>query len=272
MGTHSSFPLPVGAADCHAHVMSRNVPLVPDRHSAPARDCSVSEYLQILDTYGVTYGLLTAPSFYGPNNSVLLDALKQAQGRLRGTAIVEPTITEGELALLRDAGVCGLRLNWVRRSQLPDITSADYASLLSKARDLGLHIEVYLEGELLEPVLSSINQSGAAAVIDHFGHPQSLTSAGFKALLRSIDAGNTWVKLSAPFRLREKDARSLASALLAASDGERAVWATDWPWVGFEEEITYTQCIEWLFDWIPDEGLRNRVLVDTPQKLFGFTR
>ena len=265
--------LPLGAVDCHAHVLKKNAALVAHRHSAPTRDCDVQEYLQLLDTHGITYGLLTAPSFYGSNNEVLLDALKIANGRLRGTAIVEPTITEIELAKIKAAGICGLRLNWIRREKLPDIESEPYTALLAKARDAGLHIEVYLEGEFLAPVLKAINRSGAKAVIDHFGHPLGPAaphSQGFIALLDAIDQGNTWVKLSAPYRLRDTSPNELIQKITTHGNGERAVWATDWPWVGFENRVVYDQCIEWLFDWVSNEKIRNNILVNTPQALFGF--
>ena len=55
----------VTAVDCHAHVMRRDAPLAPNRHSAPKRDCTVEEYLAVLDAHGISHGLLTAPSFYG---------------------------------------------------------------------------------------------------------------------------------------------------------------------------------------------------------------
>lgn len=264
--------LPAGAADCHAHVIKKDMPLASMRHSQPARDASVRDYLGVLDAHGVTYGLLTAPSFYGANNDVLLEALDQGAGRLRGTAIVDPGISEAALVQLRDKGVCGLRLNWIKRDTLPDINAPEYANLLAKAKNLGLHIEVYLEGELLPPVLKAINRSGARAVIDHFGNPGAggMESAGFRALLDAIAAGNTWVKLSAPFRLRGSDPAALARKILALSNGERAVWATDWPWVGFEDKVTYRQCIDGLFEWVPDGAVRDRILTKTPHELFGF--
>ena len=273
MSKEAGMKLPSGAVDCHAHVIKKNAPLVAERHSAPARDCDLEEYLQVLDTHGVTYGLLTAPSFYGPNNEVLLDALKNANGRLRGTAIVEPTIAESELANMKAQGVCGLRLNWIRREKIPDITSREYTALLAKARNIGLHIEIYLEGEYLAPVLQAINRSGAQAVVDHFGNPlgpEAAHSEGFIALLDSIDQGNTWVKLSAPYRLRHTNPTDLIQKILQHGKGERAVWATDWPWVGYENKVAYEQCIEWIFDWITDEAVRHIILVKTPQTLFGF--
>ncbi|MGE8611881.1 amidohydrolase family protein [Achromobacter veterisilvae] len=264
--------LPQGSVDCHAHVIKKNLPLATERHSQPARDASVRDYLDTLTAHGVAYGLLTAPSFYGANNQVLLEALRASEGRLRGTAIVEPDIGEDALAAMQRDGVCGIRLNWVKRQAIPDIRSREYQGLLAKARNLGLHIEVYLEGEHLPPVLAAIRASGARAVIDHFGHPPGSDgerSEGFTALLDALAAGNTWVKLSAPFRLRGSDPRALAARIIQQSNGERAVWATDWPWVGHEDTMTYRQCIESLFECVPDETIRNRILTENAYEAFG---
>jgi predicted TIM-barrel fold metal-dependent hydrolase len=130
-----------------------------------------------------------------------------------------------------------------------------------------------LEGELLAPVLKIINDIGAQTVIDHFGNPpgpEASKSSGFMALLHAIDKGNTWVKLSAPYRLRQTTPNELTPKILQYHQGERAVWATDWPWVGFENKVTYDQCINWLFDWVQDDKIRNAILVKNPQSLFGF--
>src|SRR6266699_1926977 len=117
------------AVDCHAHVMRRDAPLAPDRHSAPKRDCTVEEYLSVLDAHGISHGVLTAPSFYGADNSLLLDALDRAGGRLRGTIIVDPRIDRASLAAMSARGAAGIRLNWIRRSSLPDVSAADYRHL-----------------------------------------------------------------------------------------------------------------------------------------------
>ena len=65
----------VVGVDAHAHVMRRDAPLAAQRHSAPKRDVTVEEYLAVLDRHGVAHGVLTAPSFYGTDNSLLLAAL-----------------------------------------------------------------------------------------------------------------------------------------------------------------------------------------------------
>ena len=263
----------IGAVDCHAHVLRRDAPLAPDRHSAPKRDCTVEEYLSVLDTNGVSHGVLTAPSFYGTDNSLLLDALDRAVGRLRGTVIVAPDTDRETLAAMAGRGAVGIRLNWFRRASLPDVASADYRRLFASVRALDWHVELYLEGHLLAGVLPKIRESGAHVVVDHFGSPdpaRGVGCSGFREVLNAVSAGDTWVKLSAPYRQGGADVQRYVDALLDASGPEQLVWASDWPFVSHEGEVTYRQCVDWLIEWVPDEPTRRVILAETPIELFGF--
>ena len=268
--------LAVDSVDSHAHVLRRDAPLAPDRHSAPQRDCTVEEYLNVLDAHGVSFGVLTAPSFYGTDNALLLDALDRAAGRLRGTVIVAPDIERETLAAMGKRGVVGVRLNWFRRSSLPDIASADYQRLFASLRDLGWHVEIYLEGHLLAGVLPAIRESGVHVVVDHFGSPdpaRGVACAGFGEVLSAVRAGNTWVKLSAPYRQGRQDGGDVqryVDALLDAGGPQQLVWASDWPFVSHEDHVTYRNCVDWLVEWVPDEATRRVILAETPVELFGF--
>lgn len=263
------------SVDCHAHVLRRDAPLAPDRHSAPKRDCTVEEYLSVLDANGITYGVLTAPSFYGTDNSLLLDSLDRAGGRLRGTVIVAPDIGREALNAMAERGVTGIRLNWFRRSSVPDVTSPDYRRLFARVRDLGWHVEVYMEGHLLARVLPGIRQSGVHVIADHFGSPdpaRGIACGGFQQLLEGVRAGDTWVKLSAAYRQGSVDVGRYADALLDAGGPRQLVWASDWPFVSHEDEVTYRDCVDGLAEWVHDEAARRTILGDTPLRLFGFDR
>ena len=48
------------------------------------------------------------------------------------------------------------------------------------------------------------------------------------------------------------------------------MWASDWPFVSHEDDVTYAQCVRWLETWIEDAATRRTILVDTPARLFGF--
>ena len=268
----STEPIAVLAVDAHAHVLKRDLPLVAHRHSAPKRDASVEEYVALLDENGVSHGLLTAPSFYGSDNSLLTASLRKFPRRLRGTAIVDPAITDEALAALDAAGVVGMRLNWFRRDVLPDLAAADYRRLLERIGALEWHVEIYLEGAKLAAVLPTLRAAGVRIVVDHFGSPdpaRGVRCPGFQAVLEGVRAGDTWVKLSAPYRLGGADPQTYVDALLAAGR-QQLVWATDWPFVGFEDVITYRQCVQWLHAWIPDADTRRIIVADSPARLFGF--
>jgi predicted TIM-barrel fold metal-dependent hydrolase len=265
----------VRAIDCHAHVMRRDLPLASERHSAPKRDVSVEEFLSVLDTHGVSHGVLTAPSFYGTDNQLLLKTLAAHPARLRGTAIVAPDTPAETLAEMARTGVAGIRLNWFRRDTLPDVAGSDYRRLFENVRAQRWQVEIYLEGRKLAEVLPRLRDSGVRVVVDHFGSPdpaRGVQCAGFTEVLKGVRAGDTWVKLSAPYRLGGADPQRYVDALLAAGGPGQLVWASDWPFVGYEEAITYRQCVDWLVAWIPDEAVRRTVLVDTPSSLFGFGR
>jgi predicted TIM-barrel fold metal-dependent hydrolase len=262
----------VTAVDAHAHVLRRDLPLVAQRHSAPRRDATVDEYVALLDAHGISHALLTAPSFYGPDNSLLVDALRRYPRRLRGTAIVEPSIGDDDLAALGEAGVVGIRLNWIRRDALPDLAGAGYRRLLQRVRALGWHVEIYLEGPKLAFALPVLRAAGVRVCVDHFGAPDpglGTRCAGFRAVLEGVRAGDTWVKLSAPYRQGGADPQRYVDALLEAG-GRQLVFGSDWPFVGHEDAIAYGQCVRWLEAWVPDAAARRAILVDTPARLFGF--
>jgi predicted TIM-barrel fold metal-dependent hydrolase len=269
---NSSALVPVSAVDCHAHVLRRDAPLAPDRHSAPKRDCTVEEYLAVLDAHGISHGVLTAPSFYGTDNSLLLDALDRAAGRLRGTVIVAPDIDRAALEAMAERGVVGIRLNWFRRAWLPDVTSADYRRLFATVRDLWWHVEIYLEGPSLANVLPRIRESGANVVVDHFGSPdpaRGVACAGFQRLLEGVRAGDTWVKLSASYRQGGVDCQRYVDSLLDAGGPQQLVWASDWPFVSYEDHVTYEDCLNDLHTWVSDAATRRIILAETPVKPFG---
>lgn len=264
--------VPVLGVDCHAHVMRVGAKLDPLRHSEPRRDVHVDEFLRLLDAHGLSHGVLTQPSFYGTDNSLVLEALAQAPQRLRGTVIVDPGIAEAELQSLSRRQVVGVRLNWTRRHSRPDVGSASFRAFLARVAAVGLHVEIYLEGPALAQVLPHLRASGARVVVDHFGAPDpalGIACPGFRQLLEGVAAGDTWVKLSAPYRLGGVDPQACVDALLGAGGPGQLLWASDWPWVSHEDEHSYAGCLRALEQWVPDKAQRQAILATSPRELMG---
>lgn len=269
----------VTGIDCHAHIMAIDLPLAPEIHSRPIRDVSAAEYLSVLGAHGISHGVLTAPSFYGSNNVLLLEALHLHPNTLRGTVIADPNMAktdlERQLLGMREHGVEGIRLNWIKKKSIPDITSVEYRTLLGIAQDLGLHIELFLEDRLQEHVVPQILASGATLVLDHFGNPDSklgIRSASFQNTLRGLSDGQIWVKLSAPYRLGSLDGFSIQPYIdaLIAANPKQLVWASDWPWLSYENVFTYADCIGWIQSAVDDSTIWEDIFINNPKTLFHF--
>jgi predicted TIM-barrel fold metal-dependent hydrolase len=90
---------------------------------------------------------------------------------------------------------------------------------------------------------------------------------GSQALLRAIDKGRTWVKVSAGYRLGAA-AIDYAGELVRIAGPDRLVWASDCPFVGHENQFTYRSTMDWLAECVPDEIARAKVFGETALRLY----
>lgn len=260
--------------DSHFHVYAKDLPLVAERRHTPERDVTMEEFESVSRPAGITHAVLVAPSFLGTDNSYLLGELRRAPDRLRGVVIVDPTFQRTALEAMAALGVVGMRLNLFRKDALPPFAEPEWRRLFGFVAALDWHIEIYAESAKLDRLLPTLLDLGCDIVIDHFGSPAAelgLDDPGFRRVLRAVEAGRTWVKLSAPYRLRGADPSPYAKALLAAGGSERLVWGSDWPWVSFDEGRDYAGQLDQLGAWIPDLKQQREVLERTPMQLFRFT-
>jgi predicted TIM-barrel fold metal-dependent hydrolase len=247
--------------DTHAHIYPRNTPLIDGATHKPSHDVTPEEYTRTLDHHGVLFGVHAAASFMGSYNDYTLAALARYP-RLRGTAIVDPSISPRDLKAMDAAGIVGIRFSLRDYKGTPDLRSADYQRLLRRVADLDWHVHIYAEGERIAALTDQLLAAQVKLVIDHFGNPlPSLgeASPGFQAALRAIGSGRGWVKVSAPYRSAGCDHPALAARLLAEGGPERLLWASDWPFVGHESRVTYGQMIESFERVIPDPVTRERI-------------
>lgn len=259
--------------DTHAHVFSRDCALAPDRRYDPDGEAPVEQYLGLLDDHGIDYGVLVQPSFLGTDNRYLIAALAHAAGRLRGIAVVDSRIGDGELDTLGDAGVVGIRLNLIPPHRPIDLADADWRRLLRRIAKRGWMVEIQADGRDLGAALEVLGDAGARTVVDHFGRvadTDSSIAGELGAVLAMARESLLWVKLSAPYRF-SADARAVAEVLLAEAGPEQLLWGSDWPWTQNADGMTYAKTLNWLEDWVPDQCARRLIVGDTPARLFGFS-
>lgn len=247
--------------DTHAHIYPRNTPLIEGATHTPSRDVTPEEYVRTLDEHGVLFGVHAAASFMGPYNDYTLAALARYP-RLRGTAIVDPSISWHELKAMNAAGIVGIRFSLRDYKGTPDLSSIEYQRLFRRIADLDWHVHVYAEGERIAALTAQLLAAGVKIVIDHYGNPVpdlGENSPGFQAALRVIGSGRGWVKISAPYRSAGCDHVALASRLLAEGGPERLLFASDWPFVGHESRVTYRQMVESFEQVIADPVIREKM-------------
>ncbi|MFC0385938.1 amidohydrolase family protein [Muricoccus vinaceus] len=257
--------------DSHFHLYTTDMPRVASAWHQPPFDATPEGFLKIMDTHGVTFGVIAAASMYGEYNDYTIRATRKHK-RLRGTVILAPDADFYRMERMKEDGIVGIRIFYRHVASPPDLRSAEYQRLLRRVRDLDWHVHVLAESHDLPAVIEGTEAAGVKLVIDHFGRPdphQGVNAPGFKAMLAAVERGNTWVKISAGYRMPSAQAaRDYAAALLNVAGGERLVWGSDWPFAAFEDRVTYADAIATLADWVQDERVRQQIAGETPLRLY----
>jgi predicted TIM-barrel fold metal-dependent hydrolase len=253
--------------DCHAHVWGPGMPFVSTAWIRPGYVYSVENFLADLDTHGVRYGVIAAASLFGTYNDYSIRAVR-AHKRLRATAIVDPGVDFYTLESMRADGIVGVRLQWFLRNPLPDLAGDEYQRLCYRLRDLGMHLHLNIDGDRLVEVAGRLMDTGVKLVIDHFGwhDPKPrLEAPSYQGMVRLLDRGNAWVKLTSGFRHPDEDSPDwslpveYAQDLLRRFGPERLVWGSDSPFIGHEHVASYRMAIDRLNQCIPDPATRRAI-------------
>ena len=248
--------------DCHAHVWEEDMPFVASAWSRPDYAYPVEAYLRDLDAHGIAYGVIAAASLFGTYNDYTIRALR-GHKRLRGTAIVDPAIDPYTLAAMRADGIVGIRLQWFFVDPLPDMDGDDFRRLCRRLRDLDMHLHLNIEGARLIPVARRLAETGVKLVIDHFGwhdFAPRLAAASYREMLRLMECGTVWVKMSSGFRRPDPDLpKAYAQDLLARFGPERLLWGSDAPFVGHEDLADFALAVDLLTHCVPDEAMRRAI-------------
>ena len=266
--------VPPGACDCHMHVYDDRYPVDP-RWKVPPPVAPVAAYREVQRELGIGRAVVVQPNAYGFDNSCTVDAIRELGPQTRGVATVPPDVTSGELARLHKAGIRGARCYMLPNAFL---SWDDVRVIAARVAPFGWHIQLQLDGRDLPKHAPLLGKLPTEVVIDHNGKylvPVEPSDPSFLALLRLLDSGRTWVKLSAPYETsktgapRYEDVSVLARAL-ALHNPERCVWASNWPHPGRNPPPDNVDILDLLLDWVPGEATRQRILVDNPAQLYGF--
>jgi predicted TIM-barrel fold metal-dependent hydrolase len=266
---------PRGACDAHCHIFgpAAKFPYAPERRYTPPD--SPKEKLRALhDFLGLSRAVLVQASCHGVDNRAMLDAIAWSKGAWRGVAMVGESVTERELEALHTGGVRGVRFNFVRHlGGAPD--PRVFGRTLSMIAPLGWHVVLHFDAEDIETHAELFGRMRVPFVIDHMGRVQAqhgLDQKPFRMLLELMKNELAWVKVSGPERVSAggkpfHDAMPFAAALVEAAP-DRVLWGTDFPHPNVEVMPNDGELVDLFAKTFPDEGLRKRILVDNPARLY----
>lgn len=272
-----AFEMPAGATDTHAHVIGLppEYPFVEDRSYTPP-EATVAAYKAMHSALGIERAVLVTVSVHGTDNRTTLQGIAAYGPNARGIAVVDPDVSDAELARLHAGGIRGVRLNVLFGG---GVGLHAFSSLAPRVAELGWHVQLLIDvSTVLADLAPEIRRLGVPVVVDHMGHmpaARALGDPGFQLLLELVREGIAWVKLSGCDRVSTAwpefaDATPMAQALIAAGP-ERMVWGTDWPHVSKKGDMPNDGILlNRLADYAPDPALRKAILVDNPAVLYGF--
>jgi len=268
---------PANAADCHHHNYDAKYPVDPRSTLRPG-DASVEDYRALQRRIGTSRNVIVQPSTYGTDNSCTLDALVAFGPTARAVAVVDTSVSDTELNRMNGLGVRGIRFNLAQAGA----TTPEMIEPLSKrANDLGWHIQINAPAAKIMEIKDILNRVPSPIVFDHLAHipePEGTAHPLFGVVLALIDKGTTWVKLSGAYADTKvgppsySDSSAVARAYVQKAP-ERLVWGSDWPHPGERDKKPDDAILfDLLLDWAPDERVRNRILVQNPEVLYGFPK
>jgi D-galactarolactone isomerase len=267
---------PPDTCDTHLHFYDPKFSTVPGTATPPA-DANVDAYRKLQKRLGLTRAVIVQPSAYGKDNRCTLEGIAAlGLSNTRGIAVVDTSVTDAELARLTQAGIRGVR--YLMLADAPPLPWDMLDQLTRRVQDVGWHVQLQMDGRRFAEREAQILRWPGTIVIDHNGkflEPVAVDDPAFHSLLRLLDSGRVWVKLSAPYETSKMgpphydDVGRLAKALAKAAP-ERMLWASNWPHPSVMHTPDDATLLDLLLDWAPDPATRKRILVDNPAELYGF--
>ncbi len=278
--------------DCHVHIVgpAEGYPQSPARNYL-AGPASLKALRQATASRAIDRFVIVQPSFYGTDNTVLMESLDALGDLGRGVAVIDAaTVTGAALSDFAARGVRGVRLNLYSPMGNADRSSmaTQFAAMASLARAMSWHVEVIAPIDVLAQAADALAQAPVPVVIDHygvFGRSDPASAAG-RDLIGLLRRPHVWMKLSAPYRVSDDPIdimppRAWLAAILDVA-AERCVWGSDWPHTPPHDAqhgpdrviqyrpISYERLIDEFFAALGSSALADRIMDENPARLYGF--
>jgi predicted TIM-barrel fold metal-dependent hydrolase len=291
--TPVNFEVPAGACDCHTHIHGdpEKFPFFSGRVYTP-EPASPEEMAALHKALHIERVVIVTPSVYGTDNSATLFGMKFRGNTARGVAVIDDKTPESDLDSMAQAGIRGIRINLATSGvNDPGVGRQRLQAAIARVKARSWHVQIYTNLPLVSSIKDLVASSPVPVVFDHFGGADAalgLEQPGWSDLVELVKSGQAYVKISGAYRLSKQapdfpDAVPFAKSLIGAN-ADRIVWGTDWPHPNSVTppgkkptdltplyQIDDGRLLNQLAIWAPDAGVRKKILVDNPVRLYGFS-
>ena len=270
---------PALACDAHCHVFgpAKQFPFSPTRTYTPP-DSGIDNFLALQARLGLARAVFVQASCHGVDNSAMVDAIQRGAGRFAGVAMIDESFTDADLDHLHANQVRGIRFNFVAHlGGAPDLDR--FWPLVNRAAARNWHIVLHFDAKDFAQYSDVLDAMPVPYIIDHMARvpaADGVDQEPFQRLLQRFDDDERcWIKISCAERLTEgkvspfDDVIPFARALVDCAP-QRLLWGTDWPHPNLAEMPDEGELLDLLARFVPDEKIRNQILVENPQVLYDF--
>ena len=270
--------LPAGAWDTHFHAVGPPHLFPYDEKYQPfySPAAPIEHYFAVATILGFERGVVVHPSFHGLDNAVTLDAIRKSDGRLRGIVIADMDFEEIDIRKLHEQGIRGVRFEFRNLGVFDEKRFNRLVALLAKTSWVAA---MHVDPVSLVRLADVMAKMPVPTVIENYASIDARLGLDQPALRTMLDlAGepHVWLKAASAYRMTAlrgatyDQVLSIARAVHARSP-DRTIWGTDWPNPGFFEPgrlPNAADIVDSLLEFVPDEGVRRKLLVDNPKRLF----
>ena len=271
---------PANACDAHVHLLAGpdEFAMSESRTENPAQPYAayLAGYKAHLTALGITRGVIVQSIFYGLDNTVTVNAVRDMGPGFKGIGLLPDAATDADLDDFVRWNLAGIRLNYVHGGVL---TWGGARAMAPRLAERGLHIQMLCHADQhMDDLVSDITACPVPVVFDHIGWPTDLTKGpetpGFQALCRLLAEGHAYVKLSGLYRVANApyaETDRFVQALVAANP-ERCLWGSDWPHIMLNGAQMPPANALWdaFHRAVPDPATQTQILVRNPADLYGF--
>ncbi|MEM9585364.1 MAG: amidohydrolase family protein [Pseudomonadota bacterium] len=271
---------PKGAVDTHIHMLAAPEEFAPSpsRVENPApldMDGFLAAYRAQCETLGIERTVVVHSIVYGAENAVTIEAIRRLGPDARGIGLVKDGAGPRALDALAEAGIKGIRLNYVHGGVLSWAGAQALAPALAE-RDMHLQMLVNADKHMSE-IAEAVRRFPCPVVFDHIGWPNVAagpSEPGFQTMTELVREGAAYVKLSGLYRTSTapwQDADPLVAALVEANP-ERCLWGSDFPYIMLAdaEMPDAGAALDAFHRVVTSYADRQTILVDAPAVLYGF--